>query len=283
MIRPSRIGDEAGLKSLWQAAFGDPRDVIDAFFSALYQPGMAIVWEEDGVIASAIYLLDAGLTPLPDGAMLHTSYAYALGTLPDYRGRGIGSAITRTVIARSAALGFDLNVICPAEESLFPYYTRLGYTHAFSIMEDNILRSEDVSLENMKKIMSIDFSIYSSLHRELLSGCGTMYPAEYLRYVEQVCKASGGGLYELEVDGQICLAAVSIAGNHLFVREFLGGADVTLGVQVLLEHFSLQSATVRTAIGDETGSLKQRPFVLVSYASVQTLPSGAGYFPFVLD
>jgi len=283
MIRPSRLGDEAGLKSLWQAAFGDPLDVIEAFFAALYAPGMAIVWEKDGVIASAIYLLDAGLTPLPDGRMLRTSYAYALGTLPNYRGRGIGSAVTRAAIAQSVELGFDLNIICPAEESLFPYYTRLGYTHAFSIAEDEILRSVSDVCINTAKIMSTDFSVYSQLHREYAPSYGTQYPVNYLHYVEQVCKASGGGFYTLEIDGQVCLAAVSIVEERLFVREFLGGADVTLGVQVLLQHFNLQSATVRTMAENDTKALKRRPFVLLSYTDAQTLPLDAGYFPFVLD
>jgi len=283
LIRPSRAGDETGLKALWQAAFGDPQSAIDAFFSALYEPGMAIVWEEDGTIASAIYLLDAGLTPLPGGDTLRTSYSYALGTLPDYRGRGIGSGVTRAAIAHSGELGFDLNVICPAEESLFPYYTRLGYTHAFPIAEDEVLRSEDFSPVCTNKIMSTDFSMYSTLQRGFSPECGTMYLLGYLRYVEQVCKASGGGLYELEIDGQVCLAAVSILENRLFVREFLPSTYMERGVQALLNHFNLQSATVRTALENNADNLKQRPFVLASYANTQRLPAGAGYFPFVLD
>lgn len=283
MIRPSRAGDEAGLKALWQVAFGDPPDVIDGFFSALYKPGMAVVWEEDDVIASAVYLLDAGRTPLPDGTMLRTSYAYALGTLPAYRGRGLGSAVTRAAIGRSVELGFDCNVICPAEESLFPYYTRLGYDHVLSIAADEIAQSESVDLSITINIMSTDFAAYSLLRRGFSPNCSTLYPADYLRYVEQVCRASGGGLYQVKIDGDPCLAAVSIGDNRLFVREFLPAAFAAPGVQALLRHFDLQSATVRTAAADGMDTLKQRPFVLASYAGKHRLPPDAGYFPFVLD
>jgi len=283
MIRPSIASDEAGLKALWQIAFGDPPEAIDAFFSALYTPGMALVWDDLGTIASAMYLLDAGLMPLPDGTMLRTSYAYALGTLPAYRGRGMGSGVTRAVMARSVELAYDCNVICPAEESLFSYYMGLGYDHSISIIEDEILRSESFKFVDTNKIMSTDFSKYSLLHREYAPRYGTQYPMDYLRYVEQSCKASGGGFYELELDGALCLAAVSIAEDHLFVREFLGEASATLGVQTLLQHFNLPSATLRTVAENDTEGLEQRPFILVSYAKDQRLPPSAGYFPFVLD
>jgi len=283
MIRPSLPSDEAGLKALWQVAFGDSPEAIEAFFSALYTPGMAIVWEEDSRIASAMYLLDAGLTPLTDGTKLHTSYAYALGTLPAYRGQGLGSAVTRAVIARSVELGFDCNVVCPAEESLFPYYRGLGYDHTLSITEDQISRSEAPKFVSTNKVMSTGFSIYFQLRLALSPECATIYTEGYLRYVEQVCTASGGGFVQLEVDKQTCLAALDRVGDRLFIREFLPASHAESGVRLLLDHFACQSATLRTGIRTGTNALKQRPFVLLSYAGNQKLPSDAGYFPFVLD
>ena len=283
MIRPSIPSDELGLKTLWQVAFGDPPEAIDKFFSALYQPGMAIVWEEEDRISSAMYLLDAGLTPLPDCSMLRTSYAYALGTLPADRGRGLGSAVTRAVIARSVELGFDCNVICPAEESLFPYYTRLGYNHVFPITEDKISRSESFKFVDTNKVMLTDFLTYLHLRPILSPNCATIYTADYLHYVEQVCTASGGGLVQLEIDGQTCIAAVDRAGDRLFVREFLPASHAESGMQMLLAHFDCQSAILRTSANEGVNFFKQRPFVLVSYAGDQMLPSDTGYFPFVLD
>jgi len=284
MIRASRPGDEAGLKELWQAAFGDPPTAIEGFFSHLYQVGTAVVWDEDGVIASAIYLLDAGITPLPDGHPLRTAYAYALGTLPAYRGRGIGSEVTRACITRSFELGFDCNVICPAEESLFPYYVRLGYDAVLPITEDKIIHTIQTELSITSKIMSTDPSTYFHLRSTLLPTCAATYAESYLQYVSFVCQASGGGLYQLELNGQTACAAVERRGETgLFIREFLPTSLSEVGIRALLSHFAAESADFRAPASDVPPALKQRPFALAAYAGEQTIPCGDGYFPFVLD
>ena len=284
MIRLSRSGDEAALRTLWQVAFGDPADAIDAFFRTLYVPGSAIVREEDGGIASAIYLLDAGYTPAVDGTQLRTSYAYALATLPAYRGRGIGSDVTSACIAYSSADGYDLNVICPAEESLFPYYTRLGYDGVFLIAEGEILSAQSVQHPFTNNIMSTNFSTYSQLRRALSPDCATLYSEPYLRYAELVCNSSGGGLYRLELNGQTACAAVDRRdADQLFIREFLPASLSEIGIPALCTHLSAASAIARTSADKAPPPLQRRPFALFARSGTQTpLPSG-GYFPFVLD
>ena len=280
MIRPSRIGDEAGLKTLWQVAFGDSIEQIDAFFDSLYQPGMAIVWDAEGTIASALYLLDAGTTPTSGGGSLSTSYSYALATLPAYRGQGIGSQVTRATIAHSFDLGFDCNVICPAEESLFPYYMGLGYTVTLPIAETTVLRAEFTTSAIIHKIMSTDFSSYSQLRSAYLQAGSTIYTEDYFRYLAQVCEALDGELYRLELEDSTALCAVSRSDDRLFIREFLPASHVACGTQALLQHFDLSTAIVRTVA---TEPLQQRPFALVAYAGEKRLPLETGYFPFVLD
>jgi len=280
MIRPSRIGDEAGLKTLWEAAFGDSMAWIDLFFDTLYKPGSAIVWEVDGTIASAIYLLDAGCASLPDGGTLSTSYSYALATLPAYRGQGIGSQVTQAAITHSVALGFDCNVICPAEESLFPYYTRLGYTDTLSIGGKKIFLSDAPVDTIINKIMSTDFSTYFQLRAGYLPADSTTYTEAYLRYLALSCESSGGGLYRLESGDFSALCAVSHGEDRLFIREFLPASHAEVGTQALLRHFGVSGATVRTMA---VNPLKQRPFALAAYAGEKKLPPGSGYFPFVLD
>jgi len=280
MIRLSRRSDEAALQDLFHVAFGDPPEATRAFFSQLYRPGNAIVWVEGDAIASAMYLLDAGTV-----APLRVSYSYALATLPEFRGRGLGATVTQSVISRSLELGFDCNLICPATEALFAYYTRLGYSHAFSIAEGEITCVDSSDFFIMNDITSTDFSTYLQLRAPHLPPSAVAYPEPFLRYVEACCTASGGGLYQLESQGQTGCAAVERRGDRLFIQEVLPASLAEPFSRALTAHLGAQSARFRTSPDPAAASpaLRSRPFVLA--APAEDLPPTAldAYFPFVLD
>jgi len=273
MIRPSVASDKSALQTLWQVAFGDPPEATDVFFSELYEPGDALVWDEDGEIVSAIYLLDAGT--IDD---LRVSYSYALATLPAYRGRGLGSALTQAAITHSAELDYDCNLICPAEESLFGYYERLGYTHTLPIAEGEITYAKARNNVIIHNIMSTNFETYAQLRQSLLPPSAVAYPEAFLHYAAPGGESSREGLYRLELEGQIGCAAVERRGGRLFVKEILPATFAELGTQALLEHFDMESALYRTV--PENGG---RPFVLVAFAEDSPPTNFDAYFPFALD
>jgi len=281
MIRPARLSDQACLQRLWHTAFGDPPSATDCFFEAFYGPSAATVWEADDTVASAIYILDAGSTPLPDGTLLRTAYAYALATLPAYRNRGLGSLVTRFALADCFAAGFDCCLIRPATAELFPYYEKLGYTIALSITDETVQRTDSTQPFLHKKIMSTDVSTYSHIRQPYLPDGATAYPLAYLQYMAHTCKSSGGGLYRLEFEAQTACAAVSFYGDQLFVREFLPAHLAHSGTQALMAFFDKHSAQLRTT--PATATPATRPFVLAATPQDRTLPHFNGYFPFVLD
>ncbi|MCL2563800.1 MAG: GNAT family N-acetyltransferase [Oscillospiraceae bacterium] len=288
MIRLSRPGDEAALQRLWQIAFGDTQAAIEDFFVRLYRPGRAVVWAEGDGVASAIYLLDAGtiaVTGDPGRPSLRLSYSYALATLPTYRGRGLGAAVTKAAIAHSIELGYDCNLICPAEAGLFDYYLRLGYRDKLSIAERNISLSDLSDFVIIPQVMSTDVSAYLRLRQDFLPVSAVVYPEAFFRYAAHRCEMSGGGLYRLEADGQTGCAAVERAGNQLFVREILPPSLAEAGTQALLTHLGAESAVFRTAADGTISSpaVRERPFVLAVPADGVSFAADGGYFPFVLD
>jgi len=282
MIRPSRHGDEVALQHLWHVAFGDPPETTAYFFAELYKPGTATVWEADGTVVSAIYCLDAGMTSMPDSSLLRrTAYAYALATLPAYRGQGIGGQVTKAAIQASFEAGFDCNLICPAEAGLFSYYEKLGYCTILQIAEMEISPRGEVDIPIVKNIMSIDIAAYCKRRLPLLPTGATIMPDAYFRYVAHTCDSASGGLYHLELEGQAICAAVSLQDNQLFVREILPAPSARSGTQALMAHLGATSALLRTpAAADTPGA---RPFVLAAAPADNPLPKFDGYFPFVLD
>ena len=291
MIRLSRPGDEVALQDLFHVAFGDPPEATRSFFDALYRPGDAVLWAEGDTVASAMYLLDAGTIPQAGDtgdrgrAPLRVSYAYALATLPDYRGRGLGGLVTKAIIARSAALGFDCNLICPAEAGLFGYYAPLGYSHTLAIATGEVTDATSADFSIINNVMSTDFFTYLQLRAQYLPASAVAYPAPFLRYVEATCRASGGGLYRLKTQGSTGCAAVERRGDQLLVREVLPTALAEPFARALIAHLDAQSASFRTVpVPDSRSPLARcQPFVLAAFAKAQPGATLDAYFPFVLD
>ena len=107
-LRKSRAGDEQALRGLWEAVYGPEKAFTDRFFREVYRPGSAAVAEEGGKIVSAAYVIGFG----------NDRYIYAVGTHPEYRGRGFGKAVT--LLAADGAPAY----LCPADEGLRGWYVR---------------------------------------------------------------------------------------------------------------------------------------------------------------
>ena len=195
-IRRSRPGDEAELRALWQAVFQDSEEFLDGFFSLLYRPGLAALAQEGEKIVSAAYALPVG----------NTFYLYALATLPAFRGRGLGKAVTL------AALDGRGGYLYPAEESLRDWYRReMGAADcplAPSLTLPDGLRTQ------------IGPEEYNMAREMLLQGIPhAVYPLSYLR------------LFALDGRFYRCGGSVFALGPEGTVKEVLPG--VRPGVQAM--------------------------------------------------
>ena len=109
------------LKALWQEAFGDSEAFVDLFFAHGFSFERCLVAGGE-VVLGALYWFDCHY------AGCRYAYVYALGVRESARGRGVGSRLTQTLHEHLRSLGYDGCLLCPADEGLFAYYSRLGYT-----------------------------------------------------------------------------------------------------------------------------------------------------------
>lgn len=120
-FRASRRSDRAALTALWQQAFGDETDFIDAFFESGYAPMRSCVAEVNGCLAGMLYWFDCAL------GERKMAYIYAVATEKCFRGRGIASALMADVHGLLEREGYDGSVLSPGSESLFRFYEKMGY------------------------------------------------------------------------------------------------------------------------------------------------------------
>lgn len=163
MIRFSVITDFNGIISLWQEAFGDSEAEIMFFLDKRYKPENTLIIEEDGKIASMLFLLEGEMSV--KGKCYPSYYLYAACTLNEYRGRGYMASLLD--FAKETALNRGYYFIClmPGEKSLYDFYEKHGYKAIFkkklltvypdAIKKDSILQYE--AIDNIEELRSKAF------------------------------------------------------------------------------------------------------------------------------
>lgn len=250
VLRVSRAGDEAGLYNVWKTAFGDTQEYIDGFFTHIYFPGMAAVYEHDGEIISAAYAVPLGKLMLPEKTPIDCAVTYAFGTLPEYRSRGIGSKVAKMTADMCKSTGAA--VLCPAEPSLFGYYEKLGYKTFFSAVKTIFLAEPNkfgaLKIESARS--------YSALREELLSDIAHIaYSGQVIAYQEYLCQKNGGGLFSINLGGTTCAASAEILPDGtLFLEELLCPSELAVSVASLIAgKMGAERISVHTPVTDNTG------------------------------
>jgi GNAT superfamily N-acetyltransferase len=285
ILRLSREGDEEALKKLWETVFGDERRYIDTFFEYNYKPGSAMLLEADGLIVSAIYMVPMGGMCFPDGEVLSASITYALATYPEYRSHGYGSTVMRAAIQQDFDRGYICNSLCPAEDSLFPYYTkRIGYRDCFYVREAKVATGSLGETSIAANVTSPES--YNDFRNDFLRGrLFMMFDDAGINYQRRLCTDTGGDLLALGTIGAACCEYLD--ENTLFVKELLCPDElIEDALAAVIKHFPAKELVVRTpsdkasALGGETrryGQMMRRDGSL----EFTSLPDG--YYGFGYD
>lgn len=234
-IRRAAPADLPELTRLWQAAFGDPPELIERFYRRFPPTKAAWVVEAGGCVVTAAHLLE-GRLHTADGGVLPCAYVYAVSTDPARQGNGYASALMRRFAMDADASGCVLYTL-PAEASLYKWYqTVMGTTQTARGERLRIARQQAAgALPNVTRISALEYAV---LRAQLLQGRAYAEPpAALLDFQADLCSISGGALVHI---GSGC-AVVERDGDTLIIKELLG-ADTASAAQALLAAFDAQNA-----------------------------------------
>ena len=119
-IRKACAQDQPQLHRLWETVFGDPPDLVQAFFDRFPPEISGWVLSQGETICSAAYLIP-GNWYIHQSQMQPAAYVYAVATEPSFRGRGYAGALMQAI----SEFAQERNLLLytrPAEQSLFPWY-----------------------------------------------------------------------------------------------------------------------------------------------------------------
>ena len=158
-IRRAAPADLPVLTRLWQAAFGDPPELIERFYRRFPPAKAAWVVEAGGCVVTAAHLLE-GRLHTADGGVLPCAYVYAVSTDPAHQGNGYASALMRRFAMDADASGCVLYTL-PAEASLYKWYQAvMGTTQTARGERIRIARQQTAgTLPNVTRISAPEYAV----------------------------------------------------------------------------------------------------------------------------
>lgn len=218
LLREYRPEDRAALTALWRQVFGDPEDVIAAFFDALPALGIGAVAEAEGRPVGAAYVLDALALVDAQGLERRCGYLYAVAVDPGHRHQGLGASLSREAAALSLARGAEFICTLPAEASLYAWYEEiLGLGCALHRKRFSVTARPAWPVERLCQ------EDYLARREALLAGVPHLRPAPaVMDFAGQFYSLFGGGLYAC--GGGLC--ATYVEDGHALIRELIAPAGV---------------------------------------------------------
>ncbi len=207
-IREIRTEDHDALIALWHRVFEDPEELAAQFLRLLPEMGRGVAAFADGQLAGAAYIV-TGLTVGEKRA----AYLYAVAVHPEYRGLGLGMAVTREAAALGRARGADFVCTLPASRSLYGWYEELIDTRCALYRKEESLPSRPGPA-----VRSLPTEEYNARREALLAGKTHMSFSPAAAAYESInCRCFGGDFYAVG-DG---IAAAYREEDLAVVREVL--------------------------------------------------------------
>ena len=268
------FGELPVLRELWKEAFGDSDEFINMFYTTAFSPSRVFaVGEEaeDGLcLCGGLYWFD-GSFKNPLGETERIAYIYAVAVSKEKRGLGYGKLLMEGVHAYLKGRGYHGVLLAPAEEGLFEFYEKLGYTTCTYRDEIHLQAPDDANpMANTLEKNRITKEAYGQMRNALLPIGGVRQENENLDYLEQMAGFYAGENYVL---------AASLEGEH---------QDILRGVEFLTSQ-EVNAKEVATGILKQSGC-KEGVFRIIGrtqkvtmYYPLQEKASQPTYFGLIFD
>lgn len=246
IFRLSNQNDITGIIKLWNEAFGDSENEIRFFLDNKYVPENTLIIEENGEIASMLFLFDGNMKI--NGITYPSYYLYAACTDNRFRGRGFMAHLLGKANETAISRNKDFICLMPGEKSLFDFYEKHGYKTVFNKKVLTVNRkdcninplsdnSDKICFEELRNnaFSRFDYFEWNNSSIEFASAHNKMYYGDTL----QSCK--GYALYS--VNGDVCT-----------VKEFtFAEGSFDYGLQILLNSVNCEIIKINLPSQYKTG------------------------------
>jgi len=219
IIRRARSDEIPDLIKIWKPAFGSGDDKI--FYRHFFDPELCVVAVYKNTPAAAGYILPVG-TYTSHEFTLPCGMIYAVAALPEYRNRGLGSAVVRELISTGFIKGYDVIVLSPSSDGLFEFYSARSCLRDWFYVCEQKFNSLPVSDQTVPLAVCSPEE-YALVREGLLSDIPHIaLDNKALTYQHLLCGFYGGGFYRTgSLSGSACAVVEKQEDGSVWVKELL--------------------------------------------------------------
>ena len=144
------------LKNIWKICFGDSDDYVDFFFKNRFETCYGVIASVDDKVAGAMYLLPVKAREYD--CEKNGFYIYAIGVLPEYRGKSIYVTM-HSVLYDYLKANNLFCILCPANKKLAEYYKSLGFVENAYVYEDKYTGKEEIFNFTARELKAEEFEL----------------------------------------------------------------------------------------------------------------------------
>ncbi len=206
---------------LWHICFGDRESYIKNFLDCLLTPENCLVYKDDSTICAMLFLLKGDV--VTGGSRFGSFYIYAACTKPSHRNRGIMTRLIGYASEYACKNGIEFLCLVPANESLFDYYSKLGFQIAFNRKELTISRT-------VLNLISDKGSVYHSPDMKEIANFrdNALSPHDYFSWgadvigysIKENRNAGGISVFASQNGSLVGYAIFSESADMITVKEF---------------------------------------------------------------
>ena len=234
------------LYALWQEAFGDSREYIDAFFAHFPCDGCAHTLSVGGRVVAMLYVLPFNVKVA--GKEVSAAYIYAVATLAACRGRGYMRLLMEHVEQLQSEQGVSFIFLLPADEALRSSYSRLGYDECSRMSVEDFFPSVcDRSGFSFKQVSdaALLYRYYTGVLVEM--NAPVVHTPGFIGLNLYNCVSQGGGVYALfDGEGVVAVAFAMVVDGNVILPGIFARSSYSENVlsHVLSEYFGVKNLCV---------------------------------------
>ncbi len=226
-IRFATNDDIPELKHIWHVCFGDSDAYIDTFFEHLFIPSQTVVACINSRVAGVVYMLKAKL--LEHDFM----YGYAIGVLPEHRGKDICKTMLYTIRDLSEKENFVFG-LHPANYKLYTFYKRIGLNDLFQLKNVN---ASDFKGENDIVLSDVTADEYFKFRKASFPS-QVEWDKSMLNYMINEARMGQGFAKKLSINGMERVIIGAIWDDSVYVKETTMTDDEIVAISASLkQHF----------------------------------------------
>jgi predicted acetyltransferase len=266
---------EAQLRHFWKTVFDDSDSFIELFFTKVYEEENVVSIQEDGRLVAILHIIPYTMSYW--GEDISVAYIYAVGVLPECRGRGLMRQLMQKATETIESRGYAFSTLIPANAGLFEAYRKMGYVEAFDYGLDEYSFRGYKPLFNgipitVRRVHAADCRLYdlfnTLMHRRNVTVQHSYKTFDFLTNIYMCLAAYTGENLPVgilfatkQTDKQRLLINDVLAANNQIEQRLIREAALRSGIADVIR---------RRPVGEETSTAMQYGMAVVTNPSLVT-------------